>query len=148
MLAQLCDKGAEHAYKVVLVEGSESIDFAVSVGIRPIGGKGDMGVGLMWHALDDRNYYLARFNPLEQTIRLYRIDSGVRKLIANHEQFIHVPQWHCLKVVMQGCQMQVFYNDGLVFSICDQTLARGRIGLWPKSDAVTYFDDLNLIIHN
>lgn len=47
---------------------------------------------------------------------------------------------------MHGCQIQVFYGNAPVFDVCDQTLARGRIGLWPKSDAVTYFDDLDLTV--
>ena len=102
----------------------------------------------MWHALDDRNYYVTRINPLEQNIRIYRVERGVRKLMANHDQTIQVRQWHRLKVLMHGCQMQVFYDDAIVFDVCDTTLPRGRIGLWTKSDAVTYFDDLNLIIHN
>jgi hypothetical protein len=46
---------------------------------------------------------------------------------------------------MQGCQMQVFYDDRLVFDLCDRVLAKGRIGLWTKSDAVSYFDDLRLM---
>ena len=53
---------------------------------------------------------------------------------------------HHFKVVMHGCQIQVFYGNAPVFDVCDQTLARGRIGLWPKSDAVTYFDDLDLTV--
>ena len=134
VLAQLSNRGAEHAYKVVLVDGSESTDFELSVGIRAIGGTGDMGGGLMWHALDDRNYYLTRINPLEQNIRIYRVEGGVRKLMANHEQTIQVRQWHRLKVMMHGCQMQIFYDDAIVFDICDKTLARGRIGLWTKSE--------------
>jgi hypothetical protein len=144
-LAQLSDQGAEHAYKMVLVDGTESSNLELSVAVRPIGGKGDMGGGLIWRALDDRNYYLTRVTPLEQNVRLYRVDKGVRKLIANHDQTIDVRQWHRLQVVMQGCQMQVFYDDRLVFDLCDRVLAKGRIGLWTKSDAVSYFDDLRLM---
>jgi hypothetical protein len=32
----------------------------------------------------------------------------------------------------------------MVFDLCDKTFRAGRIGLWTKSDAVTYFDDLRL----
>ncbi|MFO0700679.1 MAG: hypothetical protein U0236_15760 [Nitrospira sp.] len=31
-----------------------------------------------------------------------------------------------------------------LFALCDQTFAKGRVGLWTKSDAVTYFNDLRL----
>jgi hypothetical protein len=148
VLAQLSDKGAEHAYKMVLIDGTESSDLELSVSFRAVGGKGDMGGGLIWRAADDRNYYLTRGNPLEQNIRLYRVEKGVRKMIANHDQTIDVRKWHRLRVITQGCQIQVFYDDVQVFDQCDRSLSTGKIGLWTKSDAVSYFDDLQLVIHN
>ena len=147
VLAQLSDKGAEHAYKMVLIDGTESSDLELSVSFHAIGGKGDMGGGLIWRAVDDRNYYLTRANPLEQNIRFYRVDKGVRKMIANHDQTIDVRSWHRLRVVTHGCQIQIFYDDTRVFDQCDRSLAQGKIGLWTKSDAVSYFDDLHLVIH-
>ena len=76
VLAQVLGKGAEHAYKVVLINGTESSDVDASVSFLPIQGKADMGGGLIWRATDDRNYYLTRANPLEQNIRIYRIIKG------------------------------------------------------------------------
>ncbi len=38
--------------------------------------------------------------------------------------------------------MEIYYDDKRVFDLCDETFRNGRIGLWTKSDAVTYFDDL------
>ena len=122
VLAQLSNKGAEHAYKMVLIDGTESSNVDVSVSFRAVGGKGDMGGGLIWRAVDDRNYYLTRANPLEQNIRLYRVDKGVRKMIANQDHTIDVKKWHRLRVVMQGCQIQVFYDAARVFDQCDQSL--------------------------
>ena len=146
VLAQLMGKGFEHAYKVVLIDGTTSSDLDLQVSFLPIEGKGDMGGGLIWRAADDRNYYLARANPLEQNIRIYRVVKGIRHLLQNFDQTIHMNQWHTLHVVTRGCQIQVFYDEKPVFDLCDQTFTTGRIGLWTKSDAVTYFDDLRLQI--
>ena len=44
---QLQGKGAEHAYKLVLVNGTDSSDLELSVSLLPIEGKGDMGGGLL-----------------------------------------------------------------------------------------------------
>jgi len=66
-------------------------------------------------------------------------------MIANHDHTIDVRKWHRLRVVMQGCQIQVFYDDARVFDQCDKSLTVGKIGLWTKSDAVSYFDDLELV---
>jgi hypothetical protein len=144
VLAQLREKGAE--YNMVLVDDVQAANLDLSVSFLPISGKGDMGGGLIWRAQDDRNYYLARANPLEQNIRIYRVVKGIRHLLKNFDQIIDARKWHTLRVVQRGCQVQALYDDEQVFDLCDETFKEGRIGLWTKSDAVTYFDDLRLVI--
>jgi hypothetical protein len=137
-------KGAEHAYKLTLVKGAVGADLNLQVSFLPVQGNADMGGGLIWHAADDRNYYLARANPLEQNIRVYRVVKGVRHLLQNFDQTIDVRQWHQLRVKQRGCRITIFYDDKQVLDLCDKTYQTGAIGLWTKSDAVTYFDDLQL----
>ena len=144
VLAQLMGKGAEHAYKVALIKEVIASDLNLQVSFLPISGKADMGGGLIWRAADDRNYYLARANPLEQNIRVYRVENGIRHLLENFNQTIDVRQWHTLRVTHQGCHINVYYDDKQVFDLCEKTFHTGMIGLWTKSDAVTYFDDLQL----
>lgn len=144
VLGQLMGKGAEHAYKVVLIQGTTAADLNVRVSFLPISGKADMGGGLIWRVTDDRNYYLARANPLEQNIRVYRVVNGIRHLLHSFDQTIVMKQWHTLQVINRGCRIQVFYDEKQVFDLCDKTFSTGEIGLWTKSDAVTYFDNLSL----
>jgi hypothetical protein len=144
VFAQVMAKGAEHAYKITLVKEILASDLNLQVSFLPIQGRADMGGGLIWRAADDRNYYLARANPLEQNIRVYRVEKGVRHLLQNYDQTIDVRQWHTLRVTHQGCRVSIFYDDKQVFDLCDKTFHAGMIGLWTKSDAVTYFDDLQL----
>ena len=144
VLGQMQGKGSEHAYKVVLVKGTDGSDVDLEVSFFPVDGKADMGGGLIWRASDDRNYYLTRANPLEQNVRIYRVVKGIRHLLQNFNQTISVKRWHTLRVITRGCQIRVLYDEGQVFDLCDNTFARGRVGLWTKSDAVTYFDDLKV----
>jgi len=144
VFAQRMNAGAEHAYKTVLVQDMAAADLDLQVSFLAVGGKGDMGGGLIWRAADDRNYYLARANPLEQNIRAYRVVKGVRHLLMNFDQVIPVRKWHGLRVVAQGEQFEVFFDGRTVLKLSDKTFTNGRIGLWTKSDAVTYFDDLQL----
>jgi hypothetical protein len=144
VFGQLMGKGAEHAYKVVLIKDTTATDLNVGVSFLPISGRADMGGGLIWRATDDRNYYLTRANPLEQNIRVYRVVNGIRHLLQNFDQTIDVRHWHTLRVVNRGCQLEVFYDEQRVFDLCDKTFTQGQIGLWTKSDAITYFDDMRL----
>ena len=97
-------------------------------------------------AADDRNYYLTRANPLEQNIRIYRVVNGIRHLLQNFNHTIEMKKWHTLRVMTRGTNIKVFYDEKPAFNLTDQTFTTGRIGLWTKSDAVTYFDDLRLRI--
>jgi hypothetical protein len=144
VLAQLMAKGAEHAYKVLLIKEVIATDLNLEVSFLPIQGQADMGGGLIWRATDDRNYYLTRANPLEQNIRVYRVVNGIRHLLENFDQTINVRQWHRLRVTHQGCRVNIFYDSKQVLDLCDKTFHAGMIGLWTKSDAITYFDDLQL----
>ena len=102
------------------------------------------GRGLIWRAKDDRNYYLIRANPLERNIRVYQVLKGVRKMLKNHDENIDARKWHRLRIVNESCRIQVFYDDKPIFDLCDETFKEGKVGLWTKSDAVTYFDELRL----
>ncbi len=144
VFAQLMAKGAEHAYKITLVKEIVTSDLNLGVSFLPISGKADMGGGLIWRATDDRNYYLARANPLEQNIRVYRVEKGIRHLLQNFDQTIDVRQWHTLRVTHRGYRVNIFFDDKQVLDLSDKTFHTGMIGLWTKSDAVTYFDDLQL----
>lgn len=64
-------------------------------------------------------------------------------MLKNYNENIDVRKWHALRVVARGCRMEIYYDDKVVFNLCDETFEHGRIGLWTKSDAVTYFDNLH-----
>src|SRR5690348_1887838 len=130
VLGQLMGKGAEHAYKMLLINETQSSDVELQVSFLPIAGKADMGGGLIWRATDDRNYYLARANPLEQNIRIYRVVKGVRHMLQNFDHIINIHQWHQLHVRMEGCNIHVSFDERSVFKLCDDTFTKGRIGLW------------------
>lgn len=79
---------------------------------------------------------------MEQNVRVYRVVKGVRQMLRNFDQIIDVRTWHTLRVMMRGCRVQVFFDGKPVFDLCDETSRDGLVGLWTKSDAVTYFDNL------
>jgi hypothetical protein len=128
VLAQLMGKGAEHAYKVVLVQHTPATDLDVQVSFLPISGNGDMGGGVLWRARDDRNYYLTRANPLEQNIRIYRVVKGVRHLLQNFDQTIDVKRWHTLRVIGRGCHIEIFYDEKKSSTSAIRPLRREGLG--------------------
>ena len=110
--------------------------------------KTNVAHGLLLAALTGRFFWPLPIcvNPLEQNIRVYHIVKGVRRMLKNYDEIIDVRKRHGLHVINEGRRLQVYYNEKKVFDLCDDTFKEGLIGLWTKSDAVTYFDDLRLKI--
>ena len=147
VFAQLKNWGYFTDFNVVLVGETTAKDFDLKVSFLAIAGRGDMGGGLIWRARDHKNYYIARANPLEQNIRFYRVVNGVRHKLANFNHIISIKAWQTLQVVARGNRFKIFFNEQPVIDISDETFQTGgKIGLWTKADALTYFDNLKLSI--
>jgi len=108
-------------------------------------GKVDQGGGVIWRVLDAKNYYIARFNPLEDNFRLYIVKDGKRGLLSDAKAVLRSGKWHTLKIVQQGDQYAGYLNGKKYFEGRDSTFAgSGGVGLWTKADAVTSFDDFSV----
>jgi hypothetical protein len=137
-------KSPASAFNVVLLKDVKARDLTLRVKLRAIAGKEDQGGGLVWRALDGKNYYLARFNPLENNLRLYTVVAGKRTQLENAD--VKLPQgWQTLAVHMKGDHITVELDGKQRLDAHDTTFSdAGTIGLWSKSDAQTQFDDLTL----
>jgi hypothetical protein len=131
-------------FNVVLVTATHPQDIELSVKLKAVEGKLDQGGGLTWRAKDKDNYYLARYNPLEDNFRVFKVERGKRTMFKNAD-IPHTPGWHALRVTMEGKHIECFY-DGKKYLECDDATypEGGMIGLWSKADAQSYFSDLQL----
>ncbi|MBP1150855.1 family 16 glycoside hydrolase [Methylocaldum sp. RMAD-M] len=119
-------------------------DGAIEVSLRADGGKEDQGDGLIWRVQDANNYYVARYNPLEDNIRLYFVKDGRRKqLDSANISGVKSGEWFRLKIVQQGDKIEAYLNDRKYLETTDRTFMKaGGIGFWSKADAASSFDDL------
>jgi hypothetical protein len=63
-------------FNVALATDSSFKDVDLSVKMKAIAGNEDQGGGLVWRAKDGQNYYVVRFNPLEDNFRVYKVVNG------------------------------------------------------------------------
>jgi hypothetical protein len=143
VLAQQAES-PDKVFNVVLETEVHPRDVDLSVKLKALAGKLDQGGGLIWRAKDKSNYYIARYNPLEDNFRVYKVERGKRTMFKNAD-IPHTPGWHTLRATMRGNHIECFY-DGKKYLECDDaTFAdAGMIGLWSKADAQSYFSDLQL----
>jgi len=120
-------------------------DLELSVRVRADSGQEDRGGGLVWRAEGPDDYYIARWNPLERNVRVYLVERGVRKLLQSADIDTAAGEWHTLTVSMIGDRMSVALDGAPLLDTTDPTFDEGgRIGLWTKADAATWFDDLSV----
>jgi hypothetical protein len=142
-LAQVA-KNPNSVFNITLIGDTNAKDVDISVRMKPIAGETDRGGGLVWRAKDAKNYYLARYNPLEDNYRFYKVVGGKRTLLQNAD-IAHTDGWHTLRVTMSGDRITCYYDGKKYLEGTDRTFTgAGRIGLWSKADAQSHFDDLTL----
>jgi len=143
VLAQLA-KNSGSTFNLTLIADTNYKDVDLSVKMKAIAGREDQGGGLIWRAKDAKNYYVARYNPLEDNYRVYKVHKGRRSQLQSAD-IKHSEGWHSLRVTMEGDHIQCYYDGKKYLDVEDSTFPEsGRIGLWTKADAQSYFDDLTV----
>ncbi len=121
-------------------------DVEVTVAFKANEGQKDQGGGIAWRYQDENNYYVARFNPLEDNYRLYRVVTGKRTQFGAKEGLkAKAGEWHTLAVKMVGDKITCSLNGKAEIEATDKTFEKdGKVGLWTKADARTSFDNVQI----
>jgi hypothetical protein len=127
---------------LILIRGSRYRDLNLAVKMKAAAGQIDQGGGLVWRAQDEKNYYLAGYNPLEGNFRVYKVEKGKRVALKNADVKLG-EGWNTLRIRVTGEVMEGYLNGEKYWTIKDSSFqGPGMIGLWTKSDARTHFDDV------
>jgi hypothetical protein len=121
-------------------------DVDLTVKLRANTGKEDQGGGLIWRVKDADNYYICRFNPLEDNFRVYKVVGGKRTQLDGVSSKGAGPgatRWYTVRAVMVGDRITCWLDGKELLHAEDGTFKdAGHIGLWSKADAASSFDDL------
>jgi hypothetical protein len=129
-------------FNVALVQDGRHADVDITVRLRARDGRVDQGGGVVWRAKDGRNYYIARYNPLEDNYRVYYVKDGRRRQLDSADVRVAHDAWHTLRVRMIGDRIECFLDGQKHLNARDATFTEaGMVGLWTKADARTHFDD-------
>lgn len=137
-------KSSGSTFNLALVSDANYKDVDLSVKMKAIAGKMDQGGGLAWRAKDAKNYYIARYNPLEDNYRVYKVENGKRTQLQSADVKA-TDGWHTLRVTMRGDHIECLHDGKKHLDVKDLAFPDvGKIGLWTKADAQTHFDDLTV----
>ncbi len=125
--------------KVKFLNGEIKVKFKANTGNE------DQGGGIMWRVRNKNNYYVARFNPLEDNFRIYYVHNGKRKMIKSAKIALPAGKWHTMKIIQNGNEFEGYLNGKkLIEGKNDLFRNPGGVGLWTKADAATSFDDFTV----
>jgi len=131
-------------FNVITNQNIHFLDGTISVRFKAISGNTDQGGGITWRVQDDENYYVARFNPLEDNLRFYTVKNGHRRELASASIALSAG-WHEMTITQIGDSFQGALDGQILLEHSDDTFAKaGGVGLWTKADAVTYFTDFQV----
>ncbi len=155
--AQMTGDNPNYHFNVSVFDDLRAKDVSLEVKLKGVAGRKDQGGGFVWRFTDAGNYYVVRANPLEDNVVLYKVVNGKRTdlpvLGKGRTYGVDVAklgnEWNTLKLVASGNLFSVYLNGKPIFQVKDDTFTQaGKIGLWTKADAVTYFDDYRVVVYD
>jgi hypothetical protein len=119
----------------------------IAVLLRARTGKIDQGGGIIWRVQDRNNYYIARYNPLEENVSIYYTKDGRRTMLGYTGKIELRNGWHVLKISHKGDRIRASIDGEmrLMVNAGDYIPGEGGVGLWTKADAATAFDNFTVI---
>ena len=116
---------------------------AIELKVRAGTGEVDQGGGPIWRVRDRNNYYIARWNPLEDNFRVYTVKEERRVQLGSADVDPSTVEWHTVRIEQGRNRITGFLDGKKLVEITDSTFPEGGgVGFWTKADAASFFDDL------
>lgn len=106
VLAQLA-KNERPVFNVALASDTSYRNVDITVQLKSIAGEIDQGGGVVWRARDAKNYYIARYNQLENNYRVYKVEDGRRTELGTAD-IQRTERWNTLRVTMTGERIECY----------------------------------------
>ena len=74
---------------------------------------------------------------------LWTFKQGKRSFVKKGSENVplNMKQWYTMKIAVQGTSLKGFLNDKLLIEYTLPEAVTGKVGVWSKTDSVSYFDD-------
>ncbi len=118
-------------------------DGEISMRFQIVDGTLDRCAGILFNLKPNGDYLTVRFNGTEDNLVLWTFNQGKRSFVKKGVEDMPLPmkQWHSMKVVIQGTKLEGYLNGKRLLEYTLAEPVSGKVGLWSKTDSVSYFDD-------
>lgn len=118
----------------------------ISIRFKIVAGQLDQCAGILFNLKESGDYLTVRFNGMEDNIVLWTFNKGVRKFVKRAPDRLPLAknQWHTLQVFVNGTDLEASVDGKHVFDYTMAEPVSGKIGVWSKTDSVSFFDDFTV----
>jgi len=118
-------------------------DGEISMRFKIVAGQLDECAGILFNLKPNGDYLTVRFNGMEDNVVLWTFNKGVRKFVKRAPEKVPLAknQWHTLQISVHGTSLQASLNGKHLLDYTLPEPVSGRVGVWSKTDSVSYYDD-------
>ena len=131
-------------FPYAVAQGIEDFrDGEISMRFQIVDGTLDRCAGILFNLKPNGDYLTVRFNGTEDNLVLWTFNKGKRSFVKKgvEDMPLAMKQWHSMKVVIQGTKLEGYLNGKLLLEYTLAEPVSGKVGLWSKTDSVSYFDE-------
>ena len=121
-------------------------DGEISLRFKLISSQLDLCAGILFNLKPNGDYLTVRFNGKEDNLVLWTFNKGKRSFVkkGSENMPLAMNQWHAMKITVNGQRLEGYLNGKLLLQYDLQEPVSGKIGVWSKTDSVSYFDDFGI----
>jgi hypothetical protein len=121
-------------------------DGEISLRFKLVSGQLDQCAGILFNLKPNGDYLTVRFNGKEDNVVLWTFNKGKRSFVKKGTENVPLTmnQWNSLKIRISGTSLQAYLNDKLLLEYTLAEAVSGKVGVWSKTDSVSYFDDFTV----
>ena len=121
-------------------------DGEISLQFKLVAGQLDQCAGILFNLKPNGDYLTVRFNGKEDNVVLWTFNKGKRSFVKRGTENVPLAmnQWNSLKIAVHGTSLQASLNGKLLLEYTLPEPVSGKVGVWSKTDSVSYFDDFTV----
>jgi hypothetical protein len=117
-------------------------DGEIAMRFKLIEGQLDQCAGILFNLKPNGDYLTVRFNGKEDNLVLWTFNKGKRSFVKKGSANVPLAmkEWHTMKIAIHGTTLQGYLNGKLLLEYALPEPVSGKVGVWSKTDSVSYFD--------
>ena len=134
-------------YPYAVAQGIEDFrDGEINMRFQIVDGQLDQCAGILFNLKPNGDYLTVRFNGKEDNLVLWTFNKGKRSFVKRGSEDMPLPlkQWESMRVVVKGTKLEGYLNGKLLLEYTLAEPVSGKVGVWSKTDSVSYFDEFTV----